>query len=566
MNLSKIAAKAFAAIVCSFAMAATEARAQELDETSTPSVQTGLTINLDQEAEAPAEVLLPEPKELNVYHLQINKTQSVYLRAVPAHMQDSLQMAFEKALPATVVGEELKAMIASEIVATNDFINFLHAQRSSIDGYLNAHYKREEGYKEVLAFAKKHSAQTKLLIEKLELLKKASVYFDSEAPLYRMRAHLQTITVDDKYTEKHGNGAKASNLILPRADYRSEFCDYAAVMMHLLSYGKATMETSTDRQGNIYRIFQESRRTPGASLGERFGLDGSYYQGYFNAKMQREGNGFSIDQDWVRCGDWEADKYTGQILTHHPGRIYGIDISRYNHDMKNTIKVQVKTVTPEGNDTIITKTTKTVNIDWSDLRITALGPYSPKVDGAVNYPVDFVFIKCSEGMDLLSKYYNADLDSCLSRGIRVAPYHFYSCKSRAIDQATNFIQHGRINEATMRPMLDVEPEAPQLKQMGGIEGCLAGMAVFVDEVERATGRKCVLYLNQNFVRNYYHLFPETLKECDIWIAKYHEKHPYSKHCMWQFSSRGRVNGIYGDVDLDVFYGNREDFIKWCEAE
>lgn len=493
---------------------------------------------------------------------------AVPLRDIVAAEQDSIDPDFDFWYifnkPKTVEGERLKKLIDGEILTTTCFLELLQQQNDELDAYFRCHSKKDEGYKEVYTFAKRHQTQVKRVRNYLERLHNmARVCERGEAsgrrvdvPVYNNRAETwkdYELTPDDV-------------LIFHDTDSLS-LCDKSLTMKHLFAPVADKARLMIDRGNNIF-LYQERElvNQDAAYFGERFGNDGSYYLGYFNADYQREGKGFCIDDKLVKCGEWEANAYVGQVLKHHQGRIYGIDISRYNHDMKGPVRVSETLVTPEGKDSVVVRTVQKVKIGWDDLRITELGPNSPKVDGEVNYPVDFVFIKCSEGMDLLSAYYNADLDSCLSRGIRVAPYHFFSSKSKAIDQAANFIAHARIGEATMRPMLDVEPEEPQLRQMGGIKGCIDGMTTFVTEVKKATGRNCVLYLNQNFVERYYNLFPDALRECDIWIARYHQRHPWSKHCIWQFSSRGRVNGIYGDVDLDVFNGTREDFERWCEAQ
>lgn len=528
------------------------------DSTANDSTATAAT---DSIVTPPAPIY--EPTYFSAYVLHIKGEGDLYLcPTVLGHSCD-----FEGG-ENELKGEALKMAISREIATANDFLEVLRTQSRSLDRYMRSHSKKDEGYAEAKRFADANSAQIKRVAVTISRLKKAVAYFDSEAPHYRMRAQLTTAMLHDTKRQEEGHPNLANEqLLLLRTSDSTTSCDYALTLHQILDPFAAFTTMKVDYEGNIFSFFRKMKDD--ATLvpyGHKYGYDGSYYHGYFDLAMQREGKGFCIDAAITNYGDWEADNYTGQILNHHQGRIYGIDISRYNHDMKNVIRTQVHALTAEGNDTIKTVYTRTVDIDWSDLRITALGPNSPKVDGEVSYPVEFVFIKCSEGKDILSKYYNADLDSCLSHGIRVAPYHFFSSKSNAKDQAAHYIAHARINEGTMRPMLDVEPESKQLKEMGGIEGCIAGMTTFVDEVEKATGRKCVLYLNQNFVKRYYHLFTETLRQCDIWIAKYHEKHPYTPHCIWQFSCKGRVNGIYGDVDLDVFNGSREDFERWCDEE
>ena len=42
---------------------------------------------------------------------------------------------------------------------------------------------------------------------------------------------------------------------------------------------------------------------------------------------------------------------------------------------------------------------------------------------------------------------------------------------------------------------------------------------------------------------------DTLAPFDLWLADYRGKRPARRHGMWQYTSRGRVPGISGPVDL-----------------
>lgn len=456
-------------------------------------------------------------------------------------------------------GEALRQLVRREWEHASELLVILRKQKRELSYYKRGHSKNDVGYKNVLAFAKIHKDRIEKVAENVQLLKKANDKMNRESTARKLQAKLHTLSPDNKKSKT--DAAELQNMLTFASTSNAEACDYAAAMKQLFGREESGSTCKTDSKGNIY-LFKKHKGKNGELFGERFGRDGSYYQGYFSNSLQRHGNGFAVDTILVKSGDWQNDSYMGQVFCFHPERIYGLDISRYEHDKSKPVKQQVHAKTADGRDTIKTIMTCTVGIDWSDLRITHLGKWAKKIKGKVNYPVDFIFIKSTEGMDWKNRYYNADLDSCLAHNIPVSPYHFYSHKSSAKAQAVNFIANGRINECTMRPMLDIEPSESQLKAMGGIDALLKGMVTFVDEVEKATGRLCVLYVNQSFLRSHWHRFPERLKQCDIWIAKYHEKHPYSKYLIWQFTDGGYVNGIVGDVDLNVFYGTRKDFDNW----
>ena len=81
-------------------------------------------------------------------------------------------------------------------------------------------------------------------------------------------------------------------------------------------------------------------------------------------------------------------------------------------------------------------------------------------------------------------------------------------------------------------------------------------------VVEAAGYKFILYANKNWMDNYFD--DDRLAPLDLWIARYCDYslgHRYTGKGnvrIWQYSSKGSVSGIYGNVDLDVCY---EDYVR-----
>jgi GH25 family lysozyme M1 (1,4-beta-N-acetylmuramidase) len=73
---------------------------------------------------------------------------------------------------------------------------------------------------------------------------------------------------------------------------------------------------------------------------------------------------------------------------------------------------------------------------------------------------------------------------------------------------------------------------------------------FCDKVEKAGYYVC-LYSNPDWVKN--RLDMERLKRFDLWLAHYADKPGRDRIGIWQCSNCGKVNGICGNVDLDVAY-------------
>ena len=90
--------------------------------------------------------------------------------------------------------------------------------------------------------------------------------------------------------------------------------------------------------------------------------------------------------------------------------------------------------------------------------------------------------------------------------------------------------------------------------MGGPEALFSAVRKWIDIVEQATKAKPILYVNQRFVNKYLDLAADLKENYHFWIARYGEYKPDIHLAIWQLSPSGRVNGIRGDVDINVFNG------------
>lgn len=94
--------------------------------------------------------------------------------------------------------------------------------------------------------------------------------------------------------------------------------------------------------------------------------------------------------------------------------------------------------------------------------------------------------------------------------------------------------------------------------------CNSFTKLFCEEIEKA-GYKAGIYTNLDYYEHWY--YKATVESYPLWLAMY----PYTpptfdtkqpKDCLiWQYSSTGKVDGIYGNVDMDFFYGELDDVQK-----
>lgn len=295
---------------------------------------------------------------------------------------------------------------------------------------------------------------------------------------------------------------------------------------------------------------------------------GAQYVGGFSSRLQPQGKGrdFVPSQGWyfgdyadgarcgfgfsvgekriVRCGTWRKGTFTGERMVYTADRVYGIDISRYQHEIGRRV----------------------YPIDWRALRITRLTAGGQRRTlGRTDYPVRFAYIKATQGVRVTNRYYAADAAAARHAGVRVGAYHFFSTSLGAQAQVDHFLATARPAVGDLPPMLDLEPFDSQIAAAGGIAAVFQGVLHWLRRVELATGAKPVLYVGQRFVNKYLPDAPAALHDYPVWVARYGEYKPYVPLLYWQVSPEGRVQGIHGDVDINVFNGTLNAFKEYAQA-
>lgn len=271
--------------------------------------------------------------------------------------------------------------------------------------------------------------------------------------------------------------------------------------------------------------------------------DGTYYEGQW-ANDRRQGFGFAISPTThLRVGQWNGDRYLGERMHYTGERIYGIDISRYQHGHGR----------------------KKYPILWNQLRITYLGNKNQKnAKGTVDYPVSFVFIKSTESTNIRNPFYAQDYLIARQQGIPIGAYHFFSYKTSGSAQASHFLMNTLFKKGDLPPVLDLEPYPSQIAAMGGPQVLFKHVRQWLQAVERRTKVKPILYVSQSFVNRYLPEAPDLKRDYQVWIARYGEYKPDVKLAVWQLSPNGRVRGIHGEVDINVFNGYHTQWEAFLE--
>ena len=179
--------------------------------------------------------------------------------------------------------------------------------------------------------------------------------------------------------------------------------------------------------------------------------------------------------------------------------------------------------------------------------------------------VDFVICKATEG--------NGYTDPCCDKlyqeakrcGKKLGVYHFArpDLGNSAEAEADWFVSQiqGYIKEA----MLVLDWERGNLNNPAWVKS-------FCDRVYSKTGVKPVVYMSAS-PANSYDWSSVVAGNYGLWIASYGKNTgepgakpnsgKWSFYCLWQYTSKGRVNGYSGDIDMNYFYGDSSAWDKYA---
>lgn len=173
-----------------------------------------------------------------------------------------------------------------------------------------------------------------------------------------------------------------------------------------------------------------------------------------------------------------------------------------------------------------------------------------------NIRMGFAFIKATEGIKNVDPQFKRNWREAARTGIPRGAYHFFITSKSGREQAENFIRTVDLKPGDLPPVLDVE-----VSYGVNAETIRKRCKEWLDMVEEHYGVKPIIYTNVDF---YTRILKDDFDEYPLWIAHYLEKHRpriYRDWSFWQHSETGKVNGIKGNVDFNVFNGDSADFRK-----
>lgn len=175
--------------------------------------------------------------------------------------------------------------------------------------------------------------------------------------------------------------------------------------------------------------------------------------------------------------------------------------------------------------------------------------------------IDFAIIRLGyrgyeSGKLVEDKYAVDNLQGARDAGLKVGAYFFsQALNKKEVDQEIDFMLEILGEKYLDMPIvLDWEIPASNARTRNMDARTLTDLQLHFCQKMEARGYQPMIYFNWHQSENLYYL--SELEEYGFWLALYQDRMTYPwKVEMWQYSQTGRVPGISGDVDLNVYMPN-----------
>jgi lysozyme len=189
--------------------------------------------------------------------------------------------------------------------------------------------------------------------------------------------------------------------------------------------------------------------------------------------------------------------------------------------------------------------------------------YQGRIDYSKVYAsgVHFVYMKSTEGDDYVDPNFRDNWRSARAAGMAHGAYHFMTWCSTAADQARWFVKNVPADADALPPVLDLEwnHESSCTKKFSKAD-MLEKIHVMLDVMEKHTGKLPIIYTDITFNRD---ILDGEHFDNAFWLrstaAEPHERYGSRQWMMWQWTQTGTLNGVVGEVDRNVFYGDENDW-------
>ncbi|MBO5228397.1 MAG: hypothetical protein J6B39_05325 [Lachnospiraceae bacterium] len=172
----------------------------------------------------------------------------------------------------------------------------------------------------------------------------------------------------------------------------------------------------------------------------------------------------------------------------------------------------------------------------------------------INWPavakdgISFAMIRIGSVKYGVDAQFSANMRGANNAGLRVGAYvySYATTVEQAIEEANFAIRNLQNYTVSFPVAIDIESTAQKAQSPAQ----LAAVANAFCSTIKAAGYHPIVYSSKSW-------FTERIDTSainyDLWVAQYNSFCTYPKYDMWQASSKGKVNGIIGNVDINYLY-------------
>lgn len=166
--------------------------------------------------------------------------------------------------------------------------------------------------------------------------------------------------------------------------------------------------------------------------------------------------------------------------------------------------------------------------------------------------IEVVYIRAGYGFSVTDPKFEENYTNATKAGLKCGAYYFVTARNteQAYLQATRFAELISGKTFAARPAMDFE----EFGSLGKNGINIVGLA-FMQKLRELTGIVPILYTD---AYNASETWGWNFAQFPLWVADYDAEEPYVTSNIWQsyagfqYSDRGEIPGIYGNVDLDRF--------------
>lgn len=192
-------------------------------------------------------------------------------------------------------------------------------------------------------------------------------------------------------------------------------------------------------------------------------------------------------------------------------------------------------------------------------------------------PIDFAIVKASGNpsggsskWNYKNPYMAQQVNEALSKTGCAGLYHF-AYGMDAVQEADFFISVIEPYIGRVIPVLDYEMPFSNKVDTGWVRR-------FVRRVKEKTGVNCMIYASSSVIQSQGLVALAREENCGLWSANYWKgydkingydtsgmKMSVAESAIWQFTSSGRLSGYNGNLDLNKFFGDKNQWLKYTGA-